>query len=196
VPRVSKCGCSRTKTRIRQVSSMSPITNMSPDNETWDPSYLRLDRTGVPQLNDRHHRGRQASPIRDKFIAGPVDVSWVCRAGRLGVKALLVGLALWHLRGLRRSNSFIVSNLMMHEWGVQPDAKARALRKLEKARLATVKRQGKRSPRVTLVVGNSSYGGRRSTRGYRSRKDAAQRCGSFSRFQGRSSTESVAARQV
>jgi len=42
---------------------------------------------------------------------------------------------------------------MIQEWGIGPDAKARALRKLEKARLITVKREGKRSPQVTLVVG-------------------------------------------
>jgi hypothetical protein len=128
---------------------------MPPNSKTWDPRYLQLDLTKAA-TNGGNHRGRQPSPIRDKFIAGPVEVSWVCRAGRLGVKALLVGLALWYFRGLRRSNSFIVSNLMMQEWGVQPDAKARALRKLEKARLITVKREGKRSPRVTLVVGNAS----------------------------------------
>jgi DNA-binding transcriptional ArsR family regulator len=75
----------------------------------------------------------------------------VCQASRLGVKALLVGLALWHLKGLRRDDSFLVSNLMLQEWGIQPDAKRRALRKLEKAGLITVERQGKRSPRVTLV---------------------------------------------
>jgi DNA-binding transcriptional ArsR family regulator len=83
----------------------------------------------------------------------------VCQASRLGVKALLVGLALWHLKGLRRDDSFLVSNLMLQEWGIQPDAKRRALRKLEKAGLITVERQGKRSPRVTLVVGNTSNGG-------------------------------------
>ena len=139
---------------------MSPNTNISPNTKsTWDPNSLRLDQTRVVRLNGRPGRGRQVSPIRDKFIAGPIDVSWVCRAGRLGVKALLVGLALWHLRGLRRSNSFIVSNLMMREWGVQPDAKARALRALERSGLIRVERRGKRSPQVTLVVGNPSNGG-------------------------------------
>jgi DNA-binding transcriptional ArsR family regulator len=81
-----------------------------------------------------------------------VDVPWVCQAARLGVKALLVGLALWHLRGLRRANSFIVSNLMMQEWGIHPDAKRRALSKLEKAGLIRVERRGKRSPQVTLML--------------------------------------------
>jgi hypothetical protein len=82
-----------------------------------------------------------------------VDVSWVCRAARLGVKTLLVGLALWHLRGLRRSNTFLVSNLMLRDWGIEPDAKSRALRALERTGLISVKRQGKRSLVVTLVVG-------------------------------------------
>src|SRR5205823_2010459 len=101
---------------------------MSPNTKTWDPTCLRLRQDGVARSSDGLRRGRQTSPIRDKFIAGPIDVSWVCQASRLGVKALLVGLALWHLKGLRRSHDFIVSNLMMQEWGVQPDAKARALR--------------------------------------------------------------------
>jgi DNA-binding transcriptional ArsR family regulator len=135
---------------------MSPNTNISPNTKsTWDPSCLRLDQTGVKRLQGGTRRGRQPSPIRDKFIAGPIDVSWVRQASLLGVKALLVGVALWHLKGLRRDNGFLVSNLMLQEWGIQPDAKTRALRKLEKAGLITIDRRGKRSPRVTLVVGNT-----------------------------------------
>ena len=76
----------------------------------------------------------------------------MCQAKRLGVTALLVGLALWHIKGLRKSNTFIVSNLMLKSWGIQPDAKGRALHKLQRAGLITVERQGKRSPQVTLKV--------------------------------------------
>src|SRR5476649_1142331 len=96
---VLKCGCCRTKMRIRQVSSMSPNTNT---NTNWDPSSLRLDQDGARRSQGGTRRGRQVSPIRGKFIAGPVDVKWVCQASQLGVKALLVGLALWHLKGLRK----------------------------------------------------------------------------------------------
>ena len=53
-------------------------------------------------------------------------------------------------KGLRKSDSFIVSNLNMQEWDVLPDAKSRALRKLEKAGLITVEHRRKSSPRVTL----------------------------------------------
>jgi hypothetical protein len=82
------------------------------------------------------------------------------QASQLGVKALLVGLILWHLKGLRRSNSFTVSNLMVEGWKIKPDAKRRALCKLEKAGLIAIERRGKRSPRVTLLLGNTSNGGR------------------------------------
>jgi hypothetical protein len=132
---------------------MSPNTTMSPNTKSiWDPSCLRLDQTEMARLQGGTRRGRQPLPIRDKFIAGPVDVSWVCQASRLGVKALLVGLALWHLKGMRRDNGFLVSNMMLREWGIQPDAKGRALRALEKAGLIAIERRGKRSPRVALIV--------------------------------------------
>jgi DNA-binding transcriptional ArsR family regulator len=84
----------------------------------------------------------------------------VCQASQLGVKALLVGLALWHLRGLRKVDTFIVSNLMLRDWGIQPDAKRRALRKLKGAGLIRVEGKGKRSPQVTVIVGNLVNGGK------------------------------------
>ena len=122
---------------------------MSPSNTEapWDPKLLRL-----PALPERTRSGRGASPAPGKFIMGPIDVPWVRQAAQLGVTALLVGLALWHLKGLRSANTFIVSNLMVREWGIQPDAKTRALRKLEKAGLISIERRGKRSPLVSLII--------------------------------------------
>ena len=126
---------------------MSPNTNT---NTRWDLGQLRLNQVKCVQGGTR--RGRQVSPIEGKFIAGPVDVVWVCQARRLRVGALFLGNFLWYLRGLRKSNTFVVSNLMAKEWGIHPDAKRRALRKLEKAGLIRVEWRGKRSPQVTLVV--------------------------------------------
>jgi hypothetical protein len=125
---------------------------MSPYNSTWDPSSLRLDQDEVKRSQGGTRKGRRASPIRGKFIAGPIDVQWVVQAKRLGATPLLVGLALWHLKKLRQADTFTVSNLMLQEWGIQPDAKTRALRTLERAGLIRVERRGKRSPRVALVV--------------------------------------------
>src|SRR6478609_7345803 len=120
---------------------MSPLMNSKPN---WDPRSLQLDQVTTSQRDSR--QGRRVSPVKGRFIAGPIPVSWVCQAKRLGVTALLVGLALWHIRGLRKSNTFIVSNLMLRDWGIQADAKSRSLRKLERSGLISVERQGKCSP--------------------------------------------------
>jgi hypothetical protein len=128
---------------------MSPNTNT---DASWDPGCLRLAPGASRGLQGGGRRGRRLSPIRGKFVAGPVDVSWVVRASQLGVKALLVGLVLWHIKGLRKADTFNVSNLMVRDWGIRPDAKRRALRALENARLIKIERRGKRSPQVTLVV--------------------------------------------
>ena len=134
---------------------MSPNTNT---NTKWDPSRLQLQHGGLARSQGATRNGRRPSPIRGKFIAGPIDVKWVCQASRCGVKALLVGLALWHLKGLRKADTFIVSNVMLQDWGIRPDAKRRALRALEQARLIRIERRGKRSPQVTLVVGSGFEG--------------------------------------
>jgi DNA-binding transcriptional ArsR family regulator len=140
------------KTRIRQVSSMS---NHNSDRASWNPSNLVLDHVAPPKASNR--KGRRVFSVPGRFIAGPIDILWLSEARKLGVTALWVGLGLWFLRGLRHSDSFIVSNLMMHELGVQPDAKGRALRKLEKAGLITIEPRGKRSPRVILVMSRALY---------------------------------------
>jgi DNA-binding transcriptional ArsR family regulator len=132
---------------------------MSPLNEyagSWDPARFRVQLDAVTPVQGVKRKAHRASPIRGKFIAGPINVDWVCQAARLGRTALLVGLALWHLRGPRRSDTFIVSNVLLADWGVQPDAKRRALLKLERAGLITVQRQGKRSPQVTLKSTNEA----------------------------------------
>jgi hypothetical protein len=116
---------------VYEYADTSGLLSMSNQDSTrvrWDPSSLVLD--GVTPSHAGIRRGRRASSVRGKFIAGPVDVVWRSQARKLGVTALWVGLGLWFLRGIRRSNSFTVSNLMMREWGVQPDAKSRALRAL------------------------------------------------------------------
>jgi DNA-binding transcriptional ArsR family regulator len=119
---------------------------------SWDPSSFRIGPGDVSSQKALIGKGRRISSVGRKFIAGPVDIDWLSQARKLGVGALWVGLALWYLRGLKHSDSFVVSNLIMREFDVQPDAKSRALRKLEKAGLITIERSGKRSPRVTLVM--------------------------------------------
>ena len=73
-----------------------------------DPQQFRLVQSSAPSAKAAHSNGR-------KFIAR-IDVVWAHQARQLGVTALFVGLALWYLKGLRRSNTFIVSNMMLEDW--------------------------------------------------------------------------------
>lgn len=136
------------------MSNYNSGTQSTPSN--WDPSSLVLD--GVKPSQAVARKGRRVSPVRGKFIAGPLDAVWLSQARKLGATALWVGLVLWFLRGLKKSDTFVVSNLILQEWGVQPDTKSRALRRLEKAGLVTLERRGKRSPRVTIIVRQSTSG--------------------------------------
>jgi DNA-binding transcriptional ArsR family regulator len=120
----------------------------------------RLECSSLIKIIDRHDRCVEVCMLvpedfRGQFILGPIDVSWVLGAGRLGVKALLCGLALWYLHGLRRKwktyDSKAVSNLALDGWGISPDAKRRALLKLANAGLVEVEYRHKRSPRVTIL---------------------------------------------
>ena len=127
----------------------------------------------VAQIRSRSASGGQASrcqraaPIRSasatsefsapkdgKFLSIRCELAWLSSAQKLGVTTLWLGTCLWFLRGLKGSDSFLVSNMVAQEWGLLPDAKSRALRKLEMAGLIAVERRGKRSPRVTLVLTN------------------------------------------
>src|SRR5215204_5312906 len=111
--------------RIRQVSSMSNNNYAM----TWDPSKLQLTTSFSRPTAVRASCPR---PSRDYFIKGPVNIAWLSRARALGVTALWVGLIIWHLRGMRGSDTIVLSNKKTRELNVLPDAKSRALRKLEK----------------------------------------------------------------
>ena len=119
----------------------------------------RLESSGLIKIVSRHERHVELDMLlpelfRGQFILGPIDVSWILRAVRLGLGAA-VGLAFWYLHGLRRKwktyDRKAVSNLALDGWGISPDAKRRALLKLANARLIEVECRHKCSPRVTIL---------------------------------------------
>jgi DNA-binding transcriptional ArsR family regulator len=125
---------------------------MSNYNSKWNPSVLSLDGNLMKLAKTHGGGGRQVSSLNDKFIKGPIGAVWLIQASKLGVTPLLLGLVLWYLSGLRKATTVQISNVTCREWGIEPDAKRRALLKLEKAGLIEVERVKKRSPKVTLVV--------------------------------------------
>jgi len=125
---------------------------MSYYNSKWNPSLLSLDESLMKLAKTHDGGGRQVSSVKAKFIKGPISTVWLIQASKLGVTPLLLGLVLWYLCGLRKSRTVQISNVTCREWGIKPDAKRRALLKLERAGLVAVERTEKTSPKVTLVV--------------------------------------------
>jgi hypothetical protein len=66
-------------------------------------------------------------------------------------KALAVGVALWFLRGVRRSYTVTLGSATLEQFGVDRFAKYRALKNLEQAGLVRVKRRRKKNPVVTIL---------------------------------------------
>ena len=131
------------------------ISSFNNISTPWDPNRLKLDddlahRIASTPSRRKRHMVRRVSGL---FLRGPIPMQWLNDASKLGVSALWVGCVLWHLAGLKRSGTFPVSNLHMHRWGINRYAKSRGLIALERANLITIKDRGKRSPKVTILVG-------------------------------------------
>jgi hypothetical protein len=95
---------------------------------------------------------RPAKPKRgERFLKGPVPLPWLEVAARLPGKSLHVGIALWYAAGLARSSAIPLSNIAVGAFGLDRNAKYRALAWLEGAGLVTVERKFGRAPVVTIL---------------------------------------------
>ncbi len=104
---------------------------------------------------DTSANGYVESPYRlqrERFLRGPIPLSWLIRAAGLPRAAFLVGSIVWYLRGLSRSRPAKLRPSVLREFGVQPKTAERALTALESAGLITVERHRGRSPVVTVVT--------------------------------------------
>jgi hypothetical protein len=73
------------------------------------------------------------------------------KRGRGTTQGLVVWLYVLHKPRMRQGDPVLVANETMKQWGVSPDAKARALRRLERAGLISVRWGGRCSPVVSVV---------------------------------------------
>ena len=79
-----------------------------------------------------------------------VPVAWIVPIASLSLCALRLGLAMLHLRGLRKSNTFRLSLPWQWKPLLSRNSKARALHELEAAGLVSVKREKGMMPVVIL----------------------------------------------
>jgi len=120
-----------------------------------DPQRLKLGQQDLAPKKTNRAKAPRHKP-GEKFLKGPVPLNWLSRAGQLPGKSLHVGVVLWFLAGMYRTNSVALSNGVLRLFGVDRHAKYRALNWLEQAGLIEQKYHAGRSPIVILLsVGES-----------------------------------------
>ena len=92
----------------------------------------------------RHKEGQ-------RFLKGPIPMDWIIIASNLTGKALHVGIALWHLAGMKNTGKVKLSGKLQRRMGIQRTTGYNALDELEKAQLVSVKRHRGRNPIVTIL---------------------------------------------
>ena len=108
---------------------------------------LRWDRTAESYVEG----GDGTGVGRKKFVKGPIPLEWLECAAKQPGQALTVGVAIWYLAGLTKSNTVRLSNRVLAGFGVERDAKRRAIRALESGGLIAVSRGDGRSPVITII---------------------------------------------
>ena len=91
-----------------------------------------------------------------RFLGASIPLAWLEIAAKLPGRALHVGLVLWAAAGFSRSPAVHLSNILCLRFGVDRNAKYRALLSLEDAGLAVVKRRRGQSPLVTILISTST----------------------------------------
>jgi hypothetical protein len=133
----------------------SPVTAKSLRRAWRSPDLLRrlVDATHLEQYDegDPVRNASSGDNGRQQFLQGPVPLLWLEAAARLPGKSLHTGVALWYAAGLTQCASVPLSNVSGHQFGLDRNAKYRALDWLEKAGLVQVNRKLGRSPVVTIL---------------------------------------------
>lgn len=113
---------------------------------------IDVDRFRVRSVQPGTRRDRPPRHAKGEgFLKGPVPLAWLELAARLPGRSLHAGLALWYAAGLTRSATVPLSNISGVRFGLDRNAKYRALEWLEGAGLVKVERKLGRAPVVTIL---------------------------------------------
>ncbi len=107
--------------------------------------------------NNRAASGRVPPPPAERrsVTCGPLPLDWLVTAAQLPGRSLHAGVALWYAAGLTQSSSVSFSNTSSLLFGLDRNAKYRALGWLERAGLIAVERKLGRAPLITILTRDS-----------------------------------------
>lgn len=118
--------------------------------DTFNVQKLALPASEIVTL-PREKKTPPRHKTGEKFLKGPIPLTWLSRAAQLQGKSLQVGLSLWFLAGLTSSKTVKLSQSTLCEFGVNRHCKYRALKWLEEAKLISTKATAGNSYLVTLL---------------------------------------------
>jgi hypothetical protein len=115
-----------------------------------------IDKYRIPGKNinpgESKKKREPKKKIIGKFIRGPIPLYWMKKALELAPCAIRIGIVLWYISGLRKSETFILSNVMLKDFGLNRHTKYQGLKHLEEAGLIEVERRFKKNPKVTIKM--------------------------------------------
>ena len=117
-------------------------------DDTFDVDNLRLPSGITAPLTRR--KSQRFGPGQ-KFLRGPIPWDWLSVAARLPGKALQVGLAIWHIAGLKNAMTVELSRVPLESLGVTRQTGYRGLKALENAGLIKAGRRSGLKTRVTIL---------------------------------------------
>ena len=100
----------------------------------------------------------RSSRMVGRFLKGPIGMTDISCAARLGGRTLAIFLAVHHQTALTGQRTVSLSKGLLVDLGVDKDAKARGLKALETAGLVTVQRVKGRATKIALANGNALLG--------------------------------------
>lgn len=117
-----------------------------------DLERFRLSGSGVMPSGKRKPAARKTQSV-GAFIRGPLPLVWFAKAANIPRRnALVVGLVLWHLAGLRGERvGLVLCVSRCKPFGIGRKSVERGLRDLETAGLIHVERGSGRCARVDLL---------------------------------------------
>ena len=92
------------------------------------------------------------APLTEPFLKGPIPMAWLKAAADLPGKAFQLGIAIWWLRPMSKSENFKLTQKALDYVGISRDATYDALKRLEARGLIRVQRSPGRRPIVGILT--------------------------------------------